>query len=295
MTDLITIANDHLTAQINPLGAELWSLRDAEGRELMTNADPAFWTGHAPILFPVVGRPYRDVIRVDGTEYPMKQHGFARRLPFEVIATSADRVTFRLTDSDETRTHYPFVFTLEIAFKLTGATLSIDVTVRNTGDVPLPASFGFHPAFAWPLPYGEPRAGHRIVFSADEPDALRMIADDGTIAEGERASPLEGRTLALRDALFEKDALVWDSVHSDSVTYRGPDGPQLRIDFPDTPKLGIWTKPGAAYVCVEPWHGIADPEGYTGEFRDKPGVFEVAAGDTKRIALRVTLAAATAG
>ena len=289
MTDLITIANDHLTARINPLGAELTSLVDGEGRELMTNADPAFWTGHAPILFPVVGRPYRDTIRVDGQDYPMKQHGFARRLPFEIIATSPDGVTLRLTDSDETRAHYPFAFALEIAFQLTGATLSIDVAVRNTGDVVLPASFGFHPAFAWPLPYGQDRADHRIVFSSDEPDALRMIADDGTIAEGDRLSPLEGRTLPLRDVLFAKDALVWDTVRSDSVTYGAPDGPQLKIAFPDTPKLGIWTKPGAAYVCVEPWHGIADPEGYTGEFRDKPGVFEVPVGATKGITMSVTL------
>jgi galactose mutarotase-like enzyme len=293
MTDLITIANDHLTARINPLGAELTSLVDAEGRELMTNADPAFWTGHAPILFPVVGRPYRDTIRVDGQEYPMKQHGFARRVPFEIIATSPDAVTFRLTDSDETRAQYPFAFALEIAFQLTGATLSIDVAVRNTGDVVLPGSFGFHPAFAWPLPYGQDRADHRIVFSADEPDAQRMIADDGTIADGERFSPLEARTLPLRDALFAKDALVWDAVRSDSVTYGAETGPQLKIAFPDTPKLGIWTKPGAAYVCVEPWHGIADPEGYTGEFRDKPGVFEVAAGDTKNIMMSVTLVTAT--
>ena len=289
MTDLITIANDHLTARINPLGAELTSLVDGEGRELMTNADPAFWTGHAPILFPVVGRPYRDTIRIDGQDYPMKQHGFARRLPFTVIANSADAVTFRLTDSYETRAHYPFAFALEIAFQLTGATLSIDVAVRNTGDVVLPASFGFHPAFAWPLPYGQDRADHRIVFSADEPDSLRMIADDGTIAGGERPSPLEGRTLPLRDALFAKDALVWDAVRSDSVTYGAPGRPQLKIAFPDTPKLGIWTKPGAAYVCVEPWHGIADPEGYTGEFRDKPGVFEVPVGATKDITMSLTL------
>jgi galactose mutarotase-like enzyme len=82
-------------------------------------------------------------------------------------------------------------------------------------------------------------------------------------------------------------------VRSDSVTYGAETGPQLKIAFPDTPKLGIWTKPGAAYVCVEPWHGIADPEGYTGEFRDKPGVFEVAAGDTKNIMMSVTLVTAT--
>jgi galactose mutarotase-like enzyme len=84
---------------------------------------------------------------------------------------------------------------------------------------------------------------------------------------------------------------VWDAVRSQSVRYGADAGPQLEIAFPDTPMLGIWTKPGAAFVCVEPWHGIADPESYTGEYRDKPGVFAVAPGGEKRITMSVTLVA----
>ena len=289
MAEWITIGGEQLSAAINPLGAELSSLKDADGRELMTDADPRWWTGRAPILFPVVGAPSGEVIRVSGRRYPMKKHGFARRMVFAVVERAADRVTLRLTDDAETRARYPFAFRLDIAFRIEGATLHAEVTVANPDDVPLPASFGFHPAFAWPLPYGRDRADHRITFSADEPDALRVIADDGTIAAGTRPSPLNGRTLHLNDALFETDALVWDRVRSDSVTYGASDGPRLRIHFPDTPMLGIWTKPGAHYVCVEPWHGIADPHGYAGEFRDKPGVFEVAPGGGKRIGMSVTL------
>ena len=289
MAEWIGISNDRLSAAINPLGAELSSLRDAQRRELMTDADPRWWTGRAPILFPVVGKPAGEVIRVDGRCYPMKQHGFARRMMFAVVEQAADRVVLRLEDSAETRAHYPFAFRLDIAFRLDGATLLTEVTIVNPGEEPLPASFGFHPAFAWPLPYGRERADHRVVFSNEEPDALRVIARDGMIADGTRLSPLDGRTLVLRDGLFEADALVWDRVRSDSVTYGAIDGPQLRIDFPDTPMLGIWTKPGAHYVCVEPWHGIADPEGYAGEFRNKPGVFEIAPGDARRIAMHVTL------
>ena len=289
MAEWVGIANDRLSAAINPIGAELSSLRDAQGRELMTDADPRWWTGRAPILFPVVGKPAGEVIRVDGRRYPMKQHGFARRMMFTPTERSEAHLILRLTDSAETRKHYPFPFVLDVAFRLDGATLLTEVTLVNTGTEPLPASFGFHPAFAWPLPYGRDRADHRIAFAAEEPDALRAIADDGTIADGTRPSPLEGRTLHLRDDLFEADALVWDHVRSDSVTYGASDGPQLRIDFPDTPMLGIWTRPGAHYVCVEPWHGIADPHGYTGEFRDKPGVFEVAPGGANRIAMSVTV------
>ncbi|RXD02445.1 aldose 1-epimerase family protein [Sphingomonas sp. UV9] len=291
MTDLITIANDHLTAAINPHGAELTHLHDAAGRELMTNADPAYWTGHAPILFPVVGVVNEGVIRLDGKAYLMQKHGFARHSTFEVIAQTATSATFRLTDSEETRKAYPFAFALDIVFTLDGATLAIEAHIHNRTDAAMPASFGFHPAFAWPLPYGEPRADHRITFSADEPGTLKAISSDGQIAVDDRPSPVENRVIALRDDLFAKDALVWDPIHSDALTYGARTGPQLKIAFPDTPKLGIWTKPGAAYVCVEPWHGIADPEGYTGDYRDKPGVFEIPAGGVERIEMRVTLLA----
>lgn len=289
MTDLVTIGSDDLTARINPHGAELWSLTDADGRELMTDADPAYWTGHAPILFPMVGAAYRNTIHVAGTDYPIGKHGFARHSRFDVVAHDERSVTFRLTDSEETRTHYPFAFALDIRFSVDGATLTLEAVVQNRGDAPMPASFGFHPAFAWPLPYGHDKRDHRIVFSADEPDALREIAPDGTIAAATRPSPLDGRTLNLRDDLFTDDALVWSEVRSDHVVYGAETGPSLRVAFPDTPMLGVWTKPGAHYVCIEPWHGIADPEGYTGDFRDKPGIFEVPVAGEKRIALHVTL------
>ncbi len=289
MDDWITITSGDLTAAINPLGAELSSLRDAAGRELMTDADPAFWTGRAPILFPIVGKVAGDTIRVDGREYPMKQHGFARQMTFEVVETSAAHAVFSLSDDENTRAHYPFAFRLEIAFRIDGATLAIEASIANPGDASLPASFGFHPAFAWPLPYGAPRSDHRTIFPADEPDAIRVLLDDGTISAKTRASPLEDRVLHLADDLFDRDALIWDHVRSDGVTYGADVGPRLDIAFPDTPMLGIWTKPGAQFVCIEPWHGIADPEGFTGDFRDKPGVFEVAPGDTKRIGMRVTL------
>ncbi|MEO5938029.1 MAG: aldose 1-epimerase family protein [Sphingomonas sp.] len=276
MAELVEIRSDGLSALIDPLGAELVSLRDATERELMTDADPAFWTGHAPILFPIVGRLNDDVLRLDGRDYPMKQHGFARRKAFAVVAHDAGSATFRLSADDETRASYPFEFALEIAFTLRDGTLAIDATVSNHGDTPMPASIGFHPAFAWPLPYGQPRGDHRITFGADEPGAIRRLAN-GLIA-GDRPSPLDWRTLYLTDALFNDDALIWDPVKSDSVTYGAEIGPQLRIDFPATSQLGIWTKPGARFVCIEPWHGHADPVDFTGDFRTKPGVFEVAPG-----------------
>jgi len=287
--DLIHIASERLSAAINPFGAELTHLLDADGRELMTDADPAYWTGRAPILFPVVGRVTGDVIRIDGAEYPMPKHGFARRMGFEVVAAEEGRAVFALTDSEETRAAYPFAFRLEVAFRLDGATLLTEVTIANRGERAMPAQFGFHPAYAWPLPYGRDRADHRILFERDEPGDLRAITPNAFIGAEGRPTPLDGRELRLDDALFANDALVWDPVRSQALRYGAQDGPRLDIAFPDTPRLGIWTKPGARFVCVEPWHGIADPDGYAGEYRDKSGVFEIAPGKAKRIGMSVTL------
>jgi galactose mutarotase-like enzyme len=284
---MIEIGSGVLSAAINPLGAELSSLRDGTGRELMTNADPAYWTGRAPILFPVIGRLNGDVLRLDGQSYAMKQHGFARHRTFEVARHDATSALFRLVADDETRACYPFDFVLEVAFAIEATTLSIEVTIANPGATPLPASLGFHPAFAWPLPYGEPRETHRIVFDHDEPGEIVQLS--GGLFAGRRAPPFDGHSLRLADDLFAADALIWDPLHSQGGTYGGETGPQLRVDFPDTPSLGIWTKQGSSFVCIEPWHGHADPAGFTGDFRDKPGVFEVAPGGDWRCEMRVSL------
>jgi galactose mutarotase-like enzyme len=286
--DLIQIAGEGLSAAINLLGAELTWLRDAGGRELMTDADPAFWTGRAPILFPVVGRLNGDVLRIDGVEYPMKQHGFARRMAFAVTGHDAHSATFRLTDTPDTRAAYPFPFVLEIGFAIKGTTLTMRATIINPGALPLPASFGWHPAFAWPLPYGHLKEAHRVTFSADEPDPLWEVADGLIVAE-RPPSPLEGGVLSLDDSLFEHDALIWNPVHSNRVSYGAPHGPALEVAFPDTPQLGIWTKPGARFLCIEPWHGHADRQGFTGDFRDKPGIFEIAPGRDWHCSVSVTL------
>ncbi|ATY32892.1 aldose 1-epimerase family protein [Sphingomonas psychrotolerans] len=287
---MIEIASERLTAAIDPLGAELSSLRDADGRELMTDADPAFWSGRAPLLFPIVGRLVGDKYRFDGKDYPLPQHGFARRQNFALIEQTKDRAVFRLSDNDETRTVYPFAFTLDAAFTLAAATLAMDITVTNTGNRAMPASFGFHPAFAWPLPFDRPRCDHRLVFEKHEPAALSAIIKGGWIAPETWPSPLDGRELGLDDELFERDALVWDSLESQSLRFDGGDGPGLEIGFAGMPKLGIWTRPGARFVCIEPWHGIADPVGFDGEIWDKPGMLRFAPGEARIFSMQVTLA-----
>ena len=289
MAERVRIASASLTAEIDPLGAELQSLRDAYGHELMWGGDPAFWTGRAPLLFPIVGRLNGDAYRIDGQSYAMAQHGFARRSTFEIVEAGLSDVRFRLRDSIATRAIYPFAFELDVHFRLDDATLRMAVTVRNTGDAPLPASFGYHPAFAWPLPFGAAREEHRIAFEQPEPAPLCALKANGLIGAETRATPVNGKTLMLDDALFAHDALVWRDLNSRRLRYGAARGTALDIAFPDTSWLGIWTKPGAGYVCIEPWAGMADTHGFDGDFREKPGIFEVAPGAERSFRMDVTL------
>lgn len=290
MTDLVEIASKDLTARINPFGAELSSLTDVAGREYMTDADPAFWSGRAPLLFPIVGALAGDTLRVDGQSHAMPKHGFARRSAFSLMGQAADRAVFRLEDSAETRTSYPFAFALEMTFTLSGLTLGMSATVQNTGDAALPCSFGYHPAFAWPLPGEAEKAAHRVVFEEGEPQPIRRI-DKATgllLPEGAQ-TPVLGRELLLDPELFRADALIWTDLASRRLSYGAEGGAWLDIAFPDSPMLGIWQVPGARYICIEPWQGHSDPVGYSEEFADKPGVVVLPQGASRRFRMDVTV------
>lgn len=270
---LVSISNGAFSARINPLGAELWSLTDARSREYLTDADPAFWTGRAPLLFPIVGALRNGTYRLDGRDYALPKHGFARTSQFALIDALPNYARFRLVDSEATRAVWPFAFALEAEFALGGATLAMAVTVRNTGQRPMPFSFGFHPAFAWPLPGGGAKSAHRVLFAKDEPAPIRRIDPaSGLLRQAPQPTPVVGRELAPDASLFEADALIWDRLASRALTFTGESGPSLAIDFPDCPHLGIWQKPGAPFLAIEPWHGFNDPEDFAGELAEKPGI-----------------------
>jgi galactose mutarotase-like enzyme len=288
---LIRIASSDLSAAINPLGAELWTLEDSGGRSLMTDADPAFWTGHAPLLFPIVGALREDSYRLeDGRSFTLPKHGFARRKPFALVEQGEDHARFRLSPDAETRAAYPFEFRLDMGYRLDGSTLAMTATIANMGGEAMPFSFGFHPAFAWPLPYGGAKEDHRIIFEEDEPAPIRQLdLPTGLVLSEPRPTPVAGRTLTPTDALFEADALIWDRLESRSLSWGVPGRPHLRIDFPDTPWLGIWQKPGAAYLCIEPWAGMADPANFSGTIWEKPGIIALEPGASRAFRMDVTL------
>ena len=285
----VSLSSAGLSAQIDPLGAQLSVLRDHAGRDLLWNGDPSVWAGRAPLLFPIVGALAGGAYRIDSKPYHLPRHGFARRSAFQVAESSATSAVFRLKADDVTFQLYPFSFQLDVQFALDDATLSMTALIRNLGARKMPASFGYHPAFRWPLPYGQERSAHVIEFASDEPSPVRRLDKDGLLMPERFSTPVVQRRLALQDALFQNDVIIFDDLRSRSVTYGATDGPRIQLSFPDAPYLGVWTKPQANFICIEPWHGVADPQGYAGTFSAKPGVFVVAPGASMAAKLAITL------
>ena len=282
-TDWITLASNQLHVEIDPHGAQLSVLRSADGSDLLWDGDPTFWTSRAPILFPIVGALNGGVYRWRGRNYPLSRHGFARGRRFDVVDTSAtaagDRnvVVLRQRDDETTRAVYPFAFELDISFSLTGAVLTIVATARNTGSDPMPASLGFHPAFRWPLPGATDRSAHVLEFERDEPWPIRRLDSVGLLTADTHPTPVVGRCLSLSDDLFVADVMIFDRLVSRSARYRADVGSSdarssINVRWPDATHLGLWTKPGAGFICIEPWRGVADPVGFTGDVDAKPGV-----------------------
>ena len=283
----VTIRNDHLSATIAARGAELVSLAGVGIGELLWSADPAVWPWHAPNLFPIVGGLADDTLVHDGRRYPMPRHGFLRHRSCEVISATPDSCVLLLCDSEATRAQYPFAFALTITYRLHRDRISASFELHNPGSEPLFASIGAHPAFRWPL--GDaPRTAHRVWFEQAEPAPIRRLAN-GLIEPQPARTPVEGHELLLEDRLFDDDALIFDRLVSRRVTFGVPGGPAIELSFPDFPDFGIWTKPGGApFLCLEPWQGHASPVGFAGEFKDKPGVVELAPEATRvwRYAIR---------
>jgi galactose mutarotase-like enzyme len=286
---VIAVRSSSLSAEINPLGAQLSTLRDEAGRDLLWNGDASVWASRAPVLFPIVGTLAGGSYRLGEKPYALSRHGFARGKLFDVVKSTPSAAVFRLLPDESTLAVYPFRFELYVAFEVGDRTLSVIASVRNTGAENMPASIGFHPGFRWPLPYGKSRAAHFIEFEADEPAPVRRINPDGLLSPEAHATPIVNRRLALHDDLFRQDVLILDRVNSRAVRYGADGAPKIEVRFPDSQYLGIWTRPGAELICIEPWQGVTDPAGFDGDFFQKPGVFVVPPGATHTLTMALTV------
>lgn len=262
-----TISNSTLKASIKHAGAELFSLKDNQNKEYIWEGNPAFWGKHSPVLFPIVGTLKNNAYTINGKEYQLPRHGFARDMEFQLIDKTENSATFSLQSNSETLKKYPFDFELQLIYTLNETTLGIAYKVINKSESKIPFSIGAHPAIALP----ENFENYSFKFEKEEDLKYSLLENDLISNKTESLQTIEN-LVPLNYKLFENDALVFKTLESNSLTILENSKPYIKVDFADFPSLGIWTKDQAPFVCIEPWFGYSDTAENSGDLFEKEGI-----------------------
>jgi len=271
---MLILENNQLKVCINPLGAEIQQFIHIIHGNLLWQKNDQLWNRFAPILFPIVGRLINDQYTLNDQTYTMRQHGFARDQVFQVIEHSKDSITLRLTDNEQTRAQYPYAFELQVKYTLFQDTLEIEHCVTNLDTSDLYYSLGGHPGFHIEGELSE----YYLDFGGDYTVNQHLIS--GNYYNGKTKEIKLSRNFQLSDDLFTNDAIVIKHPPFQSIGFGKINGPKLLTLHCDTwTAVGLWTKPGAPFFCIEPWWGWADSSDSSGKLINKAGIILLKAGE----------------
>ena len=278
---LYTIHNDCLTAAVDDLGAQLWSIRSADGAEYLWQGDPAYWSDRALTIFPYVARLWQGRYEMDGRAHALPIHGFAPTSRFALEEKTDTRMAFTLESNEETYAQYPRRFVFRVIYALEGNTLAVTYEVENRDERTLHFGLGGHPGFNVPLEAGLRFEDYRLRFGEACSPVRVGFTQDCFVSGQDAPFPLEeGTLLPLRHALFDDDAIVLRDM-ARSVTLESPGGARsVTVSFPDMPYLGIWHWPrkDAPYVCIEPWRSLPARAGRVAVLEEQEDLVHLAPG-----------------
>ncbi|HBE78047.1 MAG TPA: aldose epimerase [Firmicutes bacterium] len=267
------LRNEFCTAEITNVGAELVSLKKlTDNFEYIWSGDKKFWTGHAPVLFPIVCALKNGETKIDGVSYKIGNHGFARKSEFELSAENETRVIYRLSSNKDTLAMYPFQFNLYITYTLSQNKLTIEYKVENVDEKIIYFQIGTHPGFNCPMAHETEFADYYIEF--EYPEKLeRLYLDSANLIISGKSKKLELKSpklLPLNHELFNEGALAFKNLKSQKVSLKSDKtSKEVILTYSNLPHMGIWQPKDAPFVCIEPWHGLADTDNFSGEFREK--------------------------
>ena len=278
------------TAEIQATGAELISFKKtSDGVEYIWNGDAAYWTGHSPVLFPIVCAVNNGEIKVDGKAYPLKNHGFVRHNEFELVEATESKAVYRHTYNENTLTMYPFKFDLFITYTLVDSTLTISYKVDNVDNQEIFFQLGTHPAFNCPLDEGGQLQDYYLEF--EQPETLeRLYMNKSNLLISGKSDVIvkEEQILPLSHEMFEEGALVFRNIKSQQIALKSNQSSKsVVLSYENFPYLGVWQPINAPFVCIEPWHGIADADNFTGELKDKEMIISLSPGKSFESSLTI--------
>jgi len=280
---LYTIQNDLLRVAVSDAGAELMSIKTADGTEYLWQGDAAYWGDRAPNIFPYVARLTREQYTYRGKTYRLPIHGFAPTAPFAVTAAGADSITFTLESTPAYFEMYPFLFRFSIRYYLEGQTLHAELTVENRDEKTMYFGLGGHPGINVPLEKGLRFEDYYLEF----PDApLRRVEFTPAcfITGKEDPFPLENHRYPLHHTMFNDDAIVLKGVAGWTRLATDKGSRAVTLIAPDLPVYGFWHMPrtDAPYICLEPWSSLPSRQDVVEDLETQLDLIALGAGNTYR-------------
>lgn len=277
------LENNNLIIQVKDIGAELCRIfSKKDNTEYLWNGDSKYWGRHSPILFPIVGRLKDNETIIDNSFYKMNQHGFARDMNFELVASDSNSLTYTLVDSEESKNLYPYSFELTIKYTLLASSIKIDWFVKNTNDCDMYFSIGAHPAFNIPFNPDETYSDYYLDLELCG-NVNQYLLDGPFVSKIIPSSNIN--KLDIKPELFVNDALIYDNVESISICSR-KNNSKVKVSFKDFPLVGIWSpyykdnNSIAPFICIEPWYGIADSINTSKDYKSKFAINKLAPSST---------------
>ena len=281
---MYTIKNELIQVSVKRIGAELCSIKSVKSqKEYVWQANPDVWASHAPNLFPVIGCLKDGGFLYNGKEYKCPKHGFVRNNKnVALVDQGEDYLIFGLKYDEESLKMYPFKFEFRIKYLIEANNVYVEHTIINHGDERMLFSLGGHPAFNCPMNDDEVYSDYYLEFQEPETAESWSVQDNGLIGKETVPAFDEPKIINLHPHLFDEDALIFKNLNSSRISLKSRKSKQvLSVSFKDFPYLGIWAKPNAAYVCIEPWIGIADSVDTDRNFATKEGLVTLAGNQSK--------------
>ncbi len=288
---MYTLENETLHIKLNPVGAELSSIiKKSTAQEYLWQGDPDIWGSQAPVLFPIVGGLKNETYYFEDKAYQLPKHGFIRyNKNLSVRQDSKTKVSFSLESSEQTLAMYPFEFFFEISFELIENKIVVAHQIKNLGAKAMYFNIGGHPAFNCPLKDSEQYNDYYIALKDSKEHESYALSQNGLIQEEVFPIFQDGK-IKLTPSLFDNDALIFKNINPKEVTlYHDTKGAIVSVMCSDFPDLGIWAKPKASFVCLEPWLGYADVEQTNQKLEDKEGIQFIPSGEQHKSSYVITI------
>ncbi|GKX30685.1 LACX protein [Vallitalea longa] len=269
------LENDVLKIEVNSFGAQLSSIKTKKDNlEYLWQGDKKVWGRKSPLLFPIVGKLLDNEYYIDGKDYQLEQHGFARDMEFEVKEINKAKLEYTLLFNQVTLQKYPYRFLLTVTYELTDNSLSVGYKVKNLDSGDIYFSIGAHPGFNLPLHKEEKLEDYYIEFDIPETVDKYHLNNDFVISVDSMPFLDNEKIVPMTKDIFSEGAIILLDVKSNSISLKNKNNSkEVCIKYDGFPYLGIWGQPdNSPFVCLEPWYGVADFENTDKQYKTKKGI-----------------------